>query len=53
MCDKPRLISDENTLKLQTPSELSPQDKAINLMLNSGKTLDKKLTKIIANKLYE
>ncbi len=51
--NKPELLSDENSLKLETNADLSALDKAINLALSAGKTLNKPLESIIENKLYK
>ncbi|MCX2683445.1 site-specific DNA-methyltransferase [Campylobacter sp. MIT 21-1685] len=54
LSDKPELITTEKgTLKLLSNKDLSPLDKAINLALQSGKTLDKPLKTIFENKLYQ
>lgn len=54
LSDKPELISTEQgTLKLLSNANLSPFDKALNLALQSGKTLDKPLKTIFENKLYQ
>ncbi|AWI35114.1 restriction endonuclease [Helicobacter apodemus] len=51
---KPKLISDKKgTLALTTNTNLSALDKAINLALSAGKTLNKPLESIIENKLYK
>lgn len=54
LSDKPELISTkEGTLELPSNANLSPFDKALNLALQSGKTLDKLLKTIFENKLYQ
>lgn len=54
LCDKPQIITDrKGHLKLEEKSSLTPQDKATNLALQSGKTLDKDLISIVENKLYK
>ncbi|EMF9584526.1 site-specific DNA-methyltransferase [Campylobacter upsaliensis] len=54
MVQKPELVSKENdSLGLITHADLSPQDKALNLALQSGKMLHKKLESIIKDKLYQ
>ena len=54
LSDKPELISTKKgTLKLLSNANLSPFDKALNLALQSGKTLDKPLKPIFENKLYQ
>lgn len=54
LSDKPELISTEKgTLELLSNENLSPFDKALNLALQSGKTLDKPLKTIFENKLYQ
>lgn len=54
LSNKPELITDEQgTLELLSNTELSPFDKALNLALQSGKTLDKPLKPIFENKLYQ
>lgn len=51
---KPKLISDKKgTLALTTNTNLSALDKAINLALSAGKTLNKPLESKIKNKLYK
>ncbi|RAX55002.1 hypothetical protein CCY99_02230 [Helicobacter sp. 16-1353] len=51
---KPAPLSDKkDTLKLYTKNSLTPLDKAINLALQSGKTLDKKLVEILKDRLYK
>ena len=53
LSDKPELITTkQGTLKLLSNANLSPFDKALNLALQSGKTLDKPLKPIFENKLY-
>lgn len=53
LSDKRELITDkQGTLGLLSNAELSPFDKALNLSLQSGKTLDKPLKPIFENKLY-
>ena len=53
LSDKSELITDkQGTLGLLSNAELSPFDKALNLSLQSGKTLDKPLKPIFENKLY-
>ena len=54
LSDKPELISTKKgTLELLSNANLSPFDKALNLALQSGKTLDKPLKAIFENKLYQ
>lgn len=54
LSDKPELITDkQGILELLSNAELSPFDKALNLALQSGKTLDKPLRVIFENKLYQ
>lgn len=54
LSDKPELISTEQgTLELLSNANLSPFDKALNLALQSGKTLDKPLKPIFENRLYQ
>ncbi|EAK0491107.1 site-specific DNA-methyltransferase [Campylobacter upsaliensis] len=54
MVQKPELVSEENdSLRLIIHADLSPQDKALNLALHSGKMLHKKLESIIKDKLYQ
>ncbi|EIZ9310862.1 site-specific DNA-methyltransferase [Campylobacter upsaliensis] len=54
MVQKPELVSEENdNLRLITHADLSPQDKALNLALQDGKMLHKKLESIIKDKLYQ
>lgn len=54
LSDKPELITDkQGALELSNNSELSPFDKALNLVLQSGKTLDRPLKTIFENKLYQ
>lgn len=54
LSDKPELITTkQGTLKLLSNANLSPFDKALNLALQSGKTLDKPLKAIFENKLYQ
>lgn len=54
LSDKSELITDkQGTLGLLSNAELSPFDKALNLSLQSGKTLDKLLKPIFENKLYQ
>ncbi|WP_119126593.1 site-specific DNA-methyltransferase, partial [Klebsiella pneumoniae] len=54
MEQKPELVSeDKDTLRLIAHAHLSPQDKALNLALQSGKMLHKKLESIIKDKLYQ
>ena len=54
LSDKSELITDkQGTLGLLSNAELSPFDKALNLALQSGKTLDKPLKTIFENKLYQ
>lgn len=51
---KPKLMSNEKgALRLMTNADLSALDKALNLALQSGKTLDKPLKVVIENKLYK
>lgn len=47
------ITSDKNSLKIEDKSDLSPLDKALNLILQSGKSLNKDIKTIIENKLYE
>ena len=51
--NKPEILSDENSLKLETNADLSALDKAINLALSAGKTLSQTLQVIIEGKLYK
>ena len=54
LSDKPELITTKKgTLELLSNANLSPFDKALNLALQSGKTLDKPLKTIFENKLYQ
>ncbi|WP_394967456.1 site-specific DNA-methyltransferase [uncultured Helicobacter sp.] len=54
LSDKSELITDkQGTLGLLSNAELRPFDKALNLSLQSGKTLDKPLKPIFENKLYQ
>ena len=54
LSDKPELISTKKgTLELLSNENLSPFDKALNLALQSGKTLDKPLKTIFENRLYQ
>lgn len=54
LSDKPELITTkQGTLKLLSNANLSPFDKALNLALQSGKTLDKPLKAIFESKLYQ
>ncbi|MDL0114321.1 site-specific DNA-methyltransferase [Campylobacter felis] len=54
MVQKPELVSEENdSLRLITHPDLSPQDKALNLALQDSKMLHKKLESIIKDKLYQ
>ena len=54
LSDKPELISTKKgTLELLSNANLSPFDKALNLALQSGKTLDKPLKTIFENRLYQ
>ena len=54
LSDKPELISTEQgALELLSNANLSPFDKALNLALQSGKTLDKPLKTIFENRLYQ
>ncbi|OCR03854.1 hypothetical protein BA184_06535 [Helicobacter pullorum] len=54
LSDKPELISTKKgTLELLSNANLSPFDKALNLALQSGKTLDKSLKTIFENRLYQ
>ena len=54
LSDKPELISTKKgTLELLSNTDLSPFDKALNLALQSGKTLDKPLKTIFENRLYQ
>ncbi|MDA3967903.1 site-specific DNA-methyltransferase [Helicobacter sp. WB40] len=54
LSDKPELITTEQgTLELISNLNLNPFDKALHLALQSGKTLDKPLKSIFANKLYQ
>ena len=51
---KPKLISDEKgTLALTTNTNLSALDKAINLALSAGKTLNQTLQVVLEGKLYK
>ncbi len=51
--NKPEILSDENSLKLEINADLSALDKAINLALSAGKTLSQTLQVIIEGKLYK
>lgn len=51
--NKPELISDKNSLKLEISAGLSALDKAINLALSAGKTLSQTLQVVIEDKLYK
>ena len=54
LSDKPELITTKKgTLELLSNANLSPFDKALNLALQSGKTLDKPLKTIFENRLYQ
>ncbi|EMH3046199.1 site-specific DNA-methyltransferase [Campylobacter jejuni] len=54
LVEKPELTKDElNTLNLKYHENLSPYEKALNLALLNGKTLDKDLKMILKDKLYE
>ena len=54
LSDKPELITTkQGTLELLSNANLSPFDKALNLALQSGKTLDKPLKAIFESKLYQ
>lgn len=54
LTEKPELTKDElNTLNLKYHENLSPYEKALNLALLNGKTLDKDLKMILKDKLYE
>ncbi|WP_394980763.1 site-specific DNA-methyltransferase [uncultured Helicobacter sp.] len=54
LSDKPELItSKKDALKLLSNANLSSFDKALNLALQSGKTLDKPLKPIFENRLYQ
>lgn len=54
LSDKPELITTKKgTLELLSNANLSPFDKALNLALQSGKTLDKPLKTIFKNRLYQ
>lgn len=54
LSDKPELItSKKDALKLLSNANLSSFDKALNLALQSGKTLDKPLKTIFENRLYQ
>ena len=54
MIEKAELTKDElNTLNLKYHENLSPYEKALNLALLNGKTLDKDLKMILKDKLYE
>lgn len=53
LTEKPELTKDElNTLNLKYHENLSPYEKALNLALLNGKTLDKDLKMILKDKLY-
>ncbi|HIC3432477.1 TPA: site-specific DNA-methyltransferase [Campylobacter jejuni] len=53
LVEKPELTKDElNTLNLKYHENLSPYEKALNLALLNGKTLDKDLKMILKDKLY-
>ncbi|EAI5015094.1 site-specific DNA-methyltransferase [Campylobacter jejuni] len=54
LVEKPELTKDElNTLNLKYHENLSPYEKALNLALLNGKTLNKDLKMILKDKLYE
>ncbi|EAL4061876.1 site-specific DNA-methyltransferase [Campylobacter jejuni] len=54
LVEKPELTKDKlNTLNLKYHENLSPYEKALNLALLNGKTLDKDLKMILKDKLYE
>ncbi|EED2628701.1 site-specific DNA-methyltransferase [Campylobacter jejuni] len=54
LVEKSELTKDElNTLNLKYHENLSPYEKALNLALLNGKTLDKDLKMILKDKLYE
>ncbi|WP_300743557.1 DNA methyltransferase, partial [uncultured Helicobacter sp.] len=50
---KPEIINKEGHLHLKMSNSLTPFDKARNLALQSGKTLDKPLKAIIESRLYK
>lgn len=53
LVEKPELTKDElNTLNLKYHEHLTPYEKALNLALLDGKTLDKDLKMILKDKLY-
>ncbi|WP_038815700.1 site-specific DNA-methyltransferase, partial [Campylobacter jejuni] len=53
LVEKPELTKDElNTLNLKYHEHLTPYEKALNLALQDGKTLDKDLKMILKDKLY-
>lgn len=54
LVEKPELTKDDlNALNLKYHENLSPYEKALNLALLNGKTLDKDLKMILKDKLYE
>ncbi|MBC5857979.1 site-specific DNA-methyltransferase [Campylobacter jejuni] len=54
LAEKPELISDDtNALALKNHANLNPYEKALNLALQDGKTLDQELKMIIKDKLYQ
>ncbi|MBF7043353.1 site-specific DNA-methyltransferase [Campylobacter volucris] len=54
MVEKPELINNENgLLNLSDSQNLSPYEKALNLALQDGKTLDQELKIILEDKLYK
>lgn len=53
LADKPELTSNQSgSLSLKTKSELSPEDRARNMALKTGKMLNEPLIQIIKNELY-
>ncbi|HDZ5047649.1 TPA: site-specific DNA-methyltransferase [Campylobacter jejuni] len=54
LTEKPEFIKDDlNTLNLRHHENLNPYEKALNLALQDGKTLDKDLKMILKDKLYQ
>lgn len=54
LTEKPEFIKDDlNTLNLRYHENLNPYEKALNLALQDGKTLDKELKMILKDKLYQ
>ncbi|WP_279177060.1 site-specific DNA-methyltransferase [Campylobacter insulaenigrae] len=54
MVEKPELVNNENgLLNLSDSQNLSPYEKALNLALQDGKTLDQELKMILKDKIYQ